>query len=420
MMPASVHILLVEDDEDDVLIMRELLKDIEETCFKIDWVQTYDEAIQRLNQVRYDIHFFDYRLGQATGLDLVHYVQTRPSPAPSIILTGLNDRHVDLVAGQMGATDYVIKGDITPSGLERSIRYAIERRRVETERETLTQQLLETSRQLGMAENAAHVLHNVGNVLNSISVSASVILDILKEPFVEDIRRIALMIKDHHHDLAGFLSKDHVGNQIPIYLDQSSEHVTQQHKKVLEEILCLTANLEHVNHIIQAQQSIAKSQPYLESVNLPDIMDRALAIVQTEPPSTFEVQRDYSDIPFVMTDKHQLLQILVNLIRNAKQAMTSSSGRPHQLGLSISRKPATGEMVHLSVQDSGIGISRDNLTSIFAQRFTTKPEGQGIGLHSSALAAKQLGGRLHAESAGPGLGAKFTLSLPLSPMETYV
>jgi len=75
-------------------------------------------------------------------------------------------------------------------------------------------------------------------------------------------------------------------------------------------------------------------------------------------------------------------------------------------------------MVHLSIQDSGLGIPAENITHIFAQRFTTKPEGKGLGLHSSALAAQQLGGFLRAESPGPGLGATFTLGLPIIPLET--
>ena len=384
----------------------------------MDWVKTHDEAIQRLTQERYDIHLFDYRLGQATGLDLVRYARTLPSPAPSIILTGLEDRHVDLVAGQMGATDYVVKRELTASGLERSIRYALERRRIDAEREVLTEQLLETSRQLGMAENAAHVLHNVGNVLNSITVSASVILNILRDPYVDDIRRIAVMLKEHHHDLHRFLTHDCTGSQIPQYLDQSSNHVSRQHTVLLQEIQYLTTNLDHVTHIIQAQQSIAKSQNHLELVNLQDMMDQALAIVQPEPNLIFEVDRYYTDIPPIMSDKHQILQILVNLIRNAKQAMSAPSRHLQRLTLSITLNPETSNTVQLSVQDTGIGIPADHLTHVFAQRFTTKPGGQGLGLHGSAIAAKRLGGMLQVESAGTGLGATFTLSLPLSPLET--
>ena len=416
---ATVRVLLVEDDDDDVLIMKDLLQEIEGTDFDIDCVTTYEDATLRLSEETYDIHFFDYHLGSNTGLDLIQFTQTLPTPAPSIILTGLDDRHVDLVAAQMGATDYVVKGELTPSNLERSIRYALERRRIEAEREALTQQLLETSRQLGKAEHAAHVLHNVGNVLNSITVSTSIILNILKEPFVEDIHRMATMMKEHQDGLAKFLTDDQAGSQIPHYLHQSSEHVTQQQAKALRELSNLTTNLEHVNHIIQAQHSIAKTTIHREPVHLPELLDRALTIVQGENNFTFEVQRNYTDIPSIMTDKHQLLQILVNLIRNAKQAMAQSSDPPNRLTLSIRKVMDPTETVFVSVQDSGMGMTTEHLKHIFSQRFTTKPEGQGLGLHSSALAAKLISGTLQAESPGPGQGATFTVTLPVWPLETH-
>ena len=134
----QVHILLVEDDEDDYLIVKDLLSDIEETTFQIDWVSEYDEAKQRIHPHRYDIFLFDYRLGRHTGLDLVRYVRTIKSSTPCILLTGQDDHHVDVMAGETGAVDYLLKRELTASGLERSIRYALERRNAEIEREILT------------------------------------------------------------------------------------------------------------------------------------------------------------------------------------------------------------------------------------------------------------------------------------------
>ena len=419
-MHSTIHILLVEDDKDDVVILQDLLKQINGTDFKVDWVRTHGQATQQLTQNSYDIHLFDYRLGLSTGLDLVQHANSLPSPAPSILLTGIADRHVDLLAAQTGAVDYLVKGELTPSHLERSIRYAIERRRAETEREALAEQLMETSRQLGMAEVAANVLHNVGNVLNSINVSASLILNGLSAPYVDDFRRIALMLKEHSHDLETFLLQDSQGCQILHYLDQSTEHVFRQHAMMLNEIQCLTTNLEHVKYIIQAQHALATSQSRYEPVDLSDVMDQALHINQHSPvPCTFEVVRHYADIPPILSDKHQILQILVNLIKNAKQSMQGTTRNDHTLTLSIINHSNLTETVMLSVQDTGTGIAPDDLTKIFAQRFTTKREGEGdgLGLHSSALAAQTLKGTLQAQSEGLGKGATFSLSLPASLRE---
>lgn len=419
MMPPIVHILLVDDDEDDVVLLQDLLKNIEGTDFRVDWVTTHAQATQHLAQHTYDIHLFDYRLGLTTGLDLVQHAKSLLSPAPSIVLTGIADRYVDLLAAQTGAVDYLVKGELTSSNLEHSIRYAIERRRAETEREALTTQLVETSRQLGMAEIAANVLHNVGNVLTSINVSASLILDVLRTPYVGDFRRIALMLKEHDGDVGIFLTQDPKGCQILPYFNQSTEQVIRQHATMLKEIHSLTTNLEHVKHIIQAQQGIARSQSRYESVELREVMDQALHMNLRSPsPDKFEVERHYADIPPIMSDKHQILQILVNLIKNAKQAMREVTGQKHTLTLSIMNYSPRTQTVHLSVQDTGVGIAPDDLTKIFAQHFSTKREGAGLGLHSSALAAETLQGTLKAQSEGTGRGAIFTLSLPVSLAET--
>ena len=117
-------------------------------------------------------------------------------------------------------------------------------------------------------------------------------------------------------------------------------------------------------------------------------------------------------MPVISMDKHKVLQILVNLIRNAKYAMDATARRDKRLTVSIRLNPEN--FVELSVTDNGIGISRDNLTRIFSHGFTTKRDGHGFGLHSGAIAAREMGGRLYARSDGANQGATFILELPLS------
>jgi two-component system, NtrC family, sensor kinase len=123
------------------------------------------------------------------------------------------------------------------------------------------------------------------------------------------------------------------------------------------------------------------------------------------------VSRSYAETPLIAVDKHKILQIFVNLIRNAKYAIDAAARRDKRIDITITLRNETH--VAITVKDNGIGIDPDNLTRIFSHGFTTKKDGHGFGLHSGALAAKEMGGSLSAFSEGPGTGAAFTLELPL-------
>jgi signal transduction histidine kinase len=414
---SPIRILLVEDDEDDYRIISDLLSEIEGTTFHIDWVSDYFEAKHRIQTQGYALFLIDYRLGDDTGLDLVTYVQTIQCSTPCILLTGQDDHYLDVRAGESGAVDYLVKGELIASGLERSIRYALERHKAVKEREHLMDQLLETSRQLGMAEVAVNVLHNVGNVLNSINVSAMQLNTLVQESYTSDIGRIAEMFQAHQQDLGAFLTQDAKGQLIPTYLTELDKHVATQHHAMLEEIQALTKNLDHLKHIVQAQQANTRTTPQREPVILSELMEQALSInLGALSQHQVTIVRDFDECPAILSDKHQILQILVNLIRNAKHAMVEYPKDAHCLRLTIKRSRKQ-ERIHLTVQDTGVGIKSELLTRIFSQGYSTKTKGQGLGLHSSALAARLLHGSLQAFSAGEGQGARFTLDLPYTLVE---
>jgi len=288
-----------------------------------------------------------------------------------------------------------------------------ERKRMQSEIERVHRVLLETSRQAGMAEVATSVLHNVGNVLNSVNLSASLVADQAKNSKLANVGKAAALLQEHAADLGGFLTQDARGRQLPNYLSQLAAHLMAEQQAALKELDSLRQNIEHIKEIVAMQQTYARISGVTELVQVADLVADALnmnagSLARPE----MELVREFAEVPAVRVEKHKVLQILVNLIRNAKQACADSARKDPRLKIKISQAHGT---IQIAVIDNGVGIPPENLTRIFHHGFTTRPNGHGFGLHCGALAARELGGSLTAYSNGPGTGAAFTLSLPLQP-----
>ncbi len=287
-----------------------------------------------------------------------------------------------------------------------------EQKEMEAKLEATHKQLLDTSRLAGMAEVATGVLHNVGNVLNSVNVSSSQIADTLRQSKVVNFGKACDLLRGHAGDLAGFLTRDPKGRRLPAYFESLSGHLLGERDRLLEEVAQLRQNIEHIKDIVSMQQSYAMVSGIVEAHNAADLVEDSLrmntaALLRHE----VSVEREFQPAPPVRCEKPKVLQILVNLIRNAKYAM-DDSGRPdRRLTLRIEHDAATAR-VRLIVRDNGVGISPENLARIFAHGFTTRKDGHGFGLHSSANAAREMGGELTVRSAGAGQGATFALALP--------
>jgi PAS domain S-box-containing protein len=284
--------------------------------------------------------------------------------------------------------------------------------------EDVHRRLLETSRMAGMAEVATSVLHNVGNVLNSVNVSCSVVADRVHKSKVVNLSRAVALIDEHGQDLAGFFGADPKGKQLPAYLKGVAAHLATEQEEILRELANLSHNIDHIKEIVAMQQSYSKVSGVREFLPAMELVEDALRMNG----AAFErhqvkVIREYAAVPPVMAEKHKVLQILINLLRNAKYACDDSGNADRQVTLRL--EPA-GERVRISIIDNGVGIPAENLTRIFEHGFTTRKEGHGFGLHSGALAAKDLGGSLSVTSEGPGRGACFTLELPCQPTERQI
>jgi len=286
-----------------------------------------------------------------------------------------------------------------------------QRKQAEEKLVQLHEQLVDASRQAGMAEVATNVLHNVGNVLNSVNVSGSLIGDRLKRSRISNVSKIAQVINSQKDTLPDFFANDSTGKQLPDYLAKLAANLEREREEILKEITSLTGNINHIKEIVSMQQNYARSFGVLELHSVAELVEDAIRMndaAMTRHEVT--VVRDFAEAPAVLTDKHKVLQILTNIIRNAKYACSDSQTQDKRINLSISNG---GDCVRVVVADNGIGIPKENLTRIFNHGFTTRKEGHGFGLHSGALAAKEIGGRLIAYSEGTERGATFTLELPV-------
>ncbi|MDB6095673.1 MAG: sensor signal transduction histidine kinase [Verrucomicrobia bacterium] len=288
-----------------------------------------------------------------------------------------------------------------------------ERKRAELELEDLHRQLLETSRQAGMAEVATGVLHNVGNVLNSVNVSSTLVSDQVRRSKIPNLAKVLVLLDEHAADLGAYLTTDEKGKMIRPYLATLAESLAAEHRTIVLELENLRKNIEHIKDIVAMQQSYAKTSGVVETVSVTDLVEDAIRMnAGSLARHDVDLNREYEARPVITLEKNKVLQIIVNLVRNAKYAC-DESGRSDKV--LTTRITATDENVSITISDNGVGIPKENLNRIFAHGFTTRKGGHGFGLHSGALAAKELGGSLTAQSAGPGLGATFVLTLPFKP-----
>lgn len=302
------------------------------------------------------------------------------------------------------------------NGLQRHssiIRDVTNRKEAEARLQSLHRELVTASRQAGMAEIATNVLHNVGNVLNSVNVSATLVQTQIRQSRIATLGKVLVLLRKHESDLASFLTSDVKGKQLIPFLAATLEHVESERTRILGELHVLRQSVEHINQIVAQQQSYATMGGVLEPVQIPDVVEDALRLHPFGAEGhSFQVLREYAEVPPILANRHQLLQILVNLLQNARRACEQKGEKKGEITVRV--QTSEPKRVRIEVADNGIGIVQENLTRIFSHGFTTRKQGHGFGLHSGALAAKHMGGSLVAHSEGVGKGARFILELPIA------
>lgn len=288
------------------------------------------------------------------------------------------------------------------------------------ELEKTHRKLVDTSRRAGMAEVATGVLHNVGNVLNSVNVASTLIHQKLNGNRLGSLGQLAEMLKSKGDGLPDFFASDPRGKLVPDYLESLSAHLRREQGEVLSEVNKLVKNIEHIKNIVDLQQGYARTGGTMEPIDLNDLVEDSLGInaASLTRHGIKLVKRFEEGVPPAFADRNKVLQILVNLIRNAKHAVDDSENEQRMIGIAIAR--IGDDRVRVTVADTGVGIAPENMSKLFSHGFTTRRDGHGFGLHSSEAAAREMGGSLSAHSDGPGRGAIFILDLQVYQAKTSI
>jgi PAS domain S-box-containing protein len=289
------------------------------------------------------------------------------------------------------------------------------RKKAELEVQRLNEQLILTARQAGMADIATSILHNIGNVLNSVSVSLDVLKESLDRSQSIKIINIADLIKKNLHDLISYLSADAKGKLIPQYIIALSENIDKESKVTNAELENLKLYIMHLKEIVDSQNAISRVSGVKEYISIPEVVDNVLKMTGyfLDKNKEIHIKTDYNFNKKVLFDKTKLTQILVNILQNAKESIFLNKGTDKKEVSVLVKETAEHSKLQIIIEDTGIGILPKNMTKIFSFGFSTKTNGHGFGLHASALAANEMGGNLTAKSQGEGKGATFILTLPL-------
>jgi signal transduction histidine kinase len=262
------------------------------------------------------------------------------------------------------------------------------------------------------AERAASMLHNVGNVLTSAVINLQTVRETMSSSRLGRLKQVTQMLDEHHDNLADFFTRDQRGAQLPGYLSALTGELLREHSSIQEGMAAMDKHLEHIRAIVQVQQTYAHSTLVTEECDLAQLVEDALSLQRASlQRHGVTVTQELSPLPRVCLDKHKVLQILINLISNAKQAMHLLPEPQRHLRVRLDRE---GNTARIQIVDNGMGIVPEIRGRLFGQGFTTRDGGHGLGLHSSALEARMLGGSISLESEGPGMGATAILKLPLT------
>ncbi|HLA31003.1 MAG TPA: CHASE domain-containing protein [Pseudomonas sp.] len=399
-LPADAPRLLIADDNPD---MRHYLAELLRGECRISCAANGLQAWALLQREPFDLLLADVMMPELDGLALTARIKQdgRLAQLPVILVTARGDCQASISGLDGGADDYIAK-PFAADELRARVRAAL--RMAHTQR-----QLRERAHDAGMALLANGILHNLGNVLNGINVAAASLRERLRQSKVGGVRKLADLLQNNPDDLAQFLGSDPHGQLIPEFVAQLAEHLDAERDALLKDVALLHNCAEHADAVLACQRSHARpAQELREPVATQALLHSALELARGALDlGDLQIEQEHAYDGAVLTDRHRALQILLNLLANANQALAGR--RDKHLWIRVSRQ---AEFISVAIRDNGAGMQAQQLASLFNQGASSKGKGHGYGLHLSALWAEQLGGRLRGHSDGPGRGACFTLELP--------
>ena len=287
------------------------------------------------------------------------------------------------------------------------------RKETEAQLADAQQQLVDAAHKSGMADMATGVLHNIGNILNSVSLAAEEVLRIASNSKVRGLLKANEMLAAHRDDLGRFLSQDSKGRKLPDYYLKLGGILGKEVNEIQAETRSLIEKTTMMKEVISTQQAYAHVGFHAEKLDINALIADALKIHKASLHKWgVKLHQELADIPPCVGQKSKLLQVITNLIKNAREAMSENDIYNKAKELHIETGQFSTDSVYLRVSDNGCGIDAEQLAKIFNHGFTTKADGHGFGLHTSANAMTEMKGTLKVDSDGAQQGATFTLTLP--------
>ncbi|WED43086.1 ATP-binding protein [Legionella cardiaca] len=406
------RLVLADDNLDVQAYISTLLQD----KFEVITANNGQEALATIHKSKPHVILSDIMMPLIDGYQLTNILKTQPETChiPIILITAQAGENAVSTSLEVGADDYLSK-PFSPEELIARINSAYKHYQQYLQNCSLNSQLLNISRRAGMADVATSILHNIGNVLNSVKISLDMMKESAKQPYLQNLTTISAMLADNKDNLAQFLTEDVKGKILPDYLIALTKKINESHETIKNEMLCLQNQISHIEDVVAMQEELSGISGVAEKVSINDLINIAISMCKNSlEKRQVTIQQDIKEQLFITTDKAKLLQILINLIQNAIDALSAfNTSKINKFICFKAEKNPEADSVSITVQDNGIGIKKEHLDKIFTFGFTTKSYGHGFGLHTSALAAKELGGNLQMKSEGLGYGAEFTLTLPL-------
>ena len=395
-------IMVVDDNPTNLQVLVNHLRD-----YRVARATNGRDALEMLFESgeRFDLILLDVMMPEMSGYEVCKKIRTiyKPTELPVLLLTAKNQIK-DLVAGlESGANDYITK-PFAMEELRARVKTHLHLVDISRELKKVQETALENARLAGKAEFATSVLHNVGNILSSIKVSCTQILLKLNQSKMSRLFLVGSILKDNLADIGNFLTVDPKGSKLPEYFVQLSEKLEKEHSDFTNEMDTMRGRIFLMEGAIETHLNYAKGTGHLTRVELQHLIDESLA-VQSESLRKYkiEVTRSYQTKGIVQAHPEELIHILVNIIKNAIEAMHDSKSR--NLKIALSKKDSGHTCCEFT--DTGIGFT--SVDKLFSHGFSTKKQGHGFGLHYSRRAMEDMDGNLHAFSAGKNKGATFTL-----------